>query len=191
MGRSGLKENDRKKSLANLALAERFRETAEEISEERKGISALFTIETKKLADALERKDFSKIFELERTFQEHDANFRTPDNKKPKEYVELLHFLAERFEEFSHPENVKENFKTTLERLKKPSGIKDKAFETPVNSICGYISSMMSNYLPSAVNKFLSLRTSCLSVAKDEHQAHIDFALGIDRGKEQIKDLGR
>ncbi len=43
MGRRGLKENDRKKSLANLAIAERLRKTAELVSPQRKGYSAIFS----------------------------------------------------------------------------------------------------------------------------------------------------
>ena len=190
-GSNGLKENSCQESLQNLALAERLRAEAEEVSAERKGYSAILIDEAKKFADALEKEDFQEIFRLERTDQQYDATVRTPENGKPKEYMGLLSFLAQRFEEFSNPENVRKHFKTTMEKLNTPSSIRDTAFTTPINSMCGYINSMMSSLLPPAANSLLAIRVRCLSAAKEEHQAHIDLGLGIAKGKEQSKDLGR
>ena len=63
-GSNGLKENSCQESLQNLALAERLRAEAEEVSAERKGYSAILIDEAKKFADALEKEDFQEIFRL-------------------------------------------------------------------------------------------------------------------------------
>lgn len=175
-----MKKGERKKLLASLALGERFCKASERICPERKGYSSILSDFAKKFSDALEKKDFARIFNLESIVQEHDANFRTPEQSKPREIVGVLPFLAKRFHEFSNPENVRKHFLPTISKLNNASGIKDNAFSTPINSMCGYINSMKSSYCPPAVNGLLSIRVKCLSAAKEEHQKNINIALGFE-----------
>ena len=139
---SGLNNNDQDFYLGLLASSERLHAKAEKISEERKGYSQIIKNMASDFGKALKEKDYEKLLALEKIAQKHDIEYHAAEKVRSFHFTLALEDIKKHFIEGLDAEKVRQRFLPLVEEFRmKAEDVKDKTFDTNINSLCGFINS--------------------------------------------------
>lgn len=179
---SGLSAKEEVKFLRRLATSERLHAEAEAICIERKGYSHIIQTMTKEFSDALKKKDYELLLDLEKVSQKHDIEFHAADKVRSFHFILALEDIKKSFVDGKDVNKVSQRFLPLVQEFKMDAAdVKDKTFETNIKSLCRFISSFKSPRCVPAENLYYSKRVEALKMIQKEHQQNIDRALGVTR----------
>lgn len=186
---SGLSVKEEVKYLRRLATSERLHAEAEAICVERKGYSHIIQTMTKEFSEALKKKDYELLLDLEKVAQKHDIEFHAADKVRSFHFTLALDDIKKNFVDGKDEKKVSQRFLPLVQEFKmNVADVKDKTFETNIKSLCRFINSFKSPRCVPAENLYYSKRIEALKLIQKEHQQNIDRALGVTR---KAPDLSR
>lgn len=184
---SGLSNKEQIRYLHRLASSERLHAEAEKISEERKGYSQIIKNMASDFGKALKERDYEKLLALEKIAQKHDIEYHAADKVRSFHFTLALEDIKKHFVEGLDADRVRQRFLPLVEEFKmKAENVKDKTFDTNINSLCGFINSFKSARCVPAENLYYSKRIESLRAIQKEHQHNIDHALGVTRKERNL-----
>ena len=179
---SGLSNSEQDFYLGLLATSERLHEEAEKICVERKGYSHIIQTMTKEFSDALKKKDYELLLDLEKVAQKHDIEFHAADKVRSFHFTLALDDIKKSFLDGKDANKVSQRFLPLVQEFKMDAAdVKDKTFETNIKSLCRFINSFKSPRCVPAENLYYSKRDEALKLIQKEQQQNIDRALGVSR----------